>query len=138
MSDGYGYDELEFDCVEYDDLDHQSEVHTRFKIRFTDPHDLLHCPMVQPNDGDAATVGEFLGLLLSTLWLQGEGFSGKRPLGNSDWQQQVYMSMVEGGFADRIINRWGDEDIDDPIAADELILMAIRLAYDHGAGHEQH
>jgi hypothetical protein len=96
-----------------------------------DPHALLHCPMIQPNDARAATVGEFLASLLSALWLEGEGFSGKRPLGNSDWQWQVYMSMVAGGLAEGIINKWGDEDISDEGAANELILQAIRLAYNH-------
>lgn len=97
----------------------------------TDPHDLLHAPMIQPNDGQAATVGEFLGLLLSTLWLQNEEFSGKRPLGNSDWQDQVYLSMIQGGFAEGVINRWGDVEVADVGAADELILLAIRYTYKH-------
>lgn len=94
-------------------------------------HELLHCPMIQPNDGDAATVGEFLGLLLSTLWLQNEGFSGKRPLGNSDWQDQVYTSMIDGAFIEGIVNKWGEVEPVNYVAADELVLQAIRLAYNH-------
>lgn len=96
-----------------------------------DPHELLHAPMVQPNDGQAATIGEFLGLLLSTLWLEGEAFSGKRPLGNSDWYDQVYQSMIEGGFIESEIDKWGDRNPVNYDAADELILLAIRFVY-HG------
>lgn len=101
-----------------------------------DPHDLLHCPM-GPNDADAATVGEYLGLLLSTLWLQGQQFNGKRPFGNSDWQWLVYEAMVKNGFVFGILaDDDGDtylEDFtyDDQIKADELILQAISLAYRH-------
>lgn len=87
--------------------------------------------MVQPNDARADTLGEFLGALLSALWLEGECFSGKRPLGNSDWQQQVYMSLVKGGLAEGVVNKWGDPDIADVRAADELIVRAIQFAYDH-------
>lgn len=94
-------------------------------------HQVLHCRMITPNDGDAATVGEFLGLLLSTLWLQNEGFSGKRPLGNSDWQHQVYTSLIEGGLVEGVVNKWGEVEPENFYAADELILQAIRLAYNH-------
>lgn len=110
-------------------------------------HQLLHLPLGN-NEAQAATVGEYLGLLLSTLWLQAEGFSGKRPFGNSDWQYPVYIAMVKGGLAtgtvyeDNNCNCRADcphsyEELDDwdqesIIAADELILQAIRLAYDHG------
>lgn len=97
-----------------------------------DPHDILHCSM-GPNDADAATVGEYLGLLLSTLWLQDENFNSKRPFGNSSWQWSVYEALAAAGFAETVINKWGDKDIADVSATDELILQAIRLAYDHGA-----
>lgn len=36
-----------------------------------------------PNGAGAATVGEYLAKLLAELWLHDEGFSGKRPFGNS-------------------------------------------------------
>jgi hypothetical protein len=97
-------------------------------------HDLLHLPLGE-NDANAATVGEYLGLLLSTLWLQQEEFSGKRPFGNSDWTTPVYLAMGEAGLTnfsldeDGYIEEWSFED---QSAADELILQAIRFAYYHG------
>jgi len=97
-------------------------------------HQLLHLPMGE-NDASAATVGEYLGLLLSTLWLQNESFSGKRPFGNSDWQYVVYMAMVKAGLATGVVyEEYGSEYLDeiDEVAADEIILQAIRLAYNHG------
>lgn len=97
-------------------------------------HQLLHLPLGD-NDAQAATVGEYLGLLLSTLWLQADGFSAKRPFGNSDWQYVVYMAMVKAGLATGVVyEEDGFEYLDeiDEIAADEIILQAIRLAYAHG------
>lgn len=103
-----------------------------------DPHDVLHCPMLEVNDADAATVGEFLGLLLSTLWLQEEGFSSKRPFGNSGWKWQVYEAMVQNGLAvGTMVEDEGhyyleDFPYEEEIKADELILQAIELSYNHG------
>lgn len=99
-------------------------------------HQLLHLPLGE-NDAQAATVGEYLGLLLSTLWLQADGFSAKRPFGNSDWQYVVYMAMVKAGLATGVVyEEFGYEYLDeideiDEVAADEVILQAIRLAYNH-------
>lgn len=97
-------------------------------------HQLLHLP-IGDNDANAATVGEYLGLLLSTLWLQQEGFSGKRPFGNSDWTTPVYLAMGKAGLTNFTLDEDGyieDFSSDDEIRADELILQAIRFAYYHG------
>lgn len=99
-------------------------------------HQLLHLPMGD-NDAQAATVGEYLGLLLSTLWLQAEGFSSKRPFGNSDWQWAVYTTMIKAGLASGSVyleDGWEEIvefDQEARLAADEIILQAIRLAYNH-------
>lgn len=98
-------------------------------------HEVLHCPM-EPNNANAATVGEYLGLLLSNLWIDGERFSSKRPFGDSDWQYDVYIALNKAGLIKGLIL---DEDgyvkefnQKNSIKADELILEAIKLAYDHG------
>lgn len=99
-----------------------------------DPHDVLHCPMDRRNDADAETIGEFLGCLLSALWKENECFSGKRPLGNSDWQWQVYEAMVKDGLVAGILDdedHLADFSYEEEKKADELILKAIKLAYDH-------
>lgn len=97
-------------------------------------HELLHLEINDPDSG-AQTVGQFLGLLLSTLWLQAEEFSGKRPLSNSDWQYTVYKAMGKAGIAeiefdeDGYIENFTNEA---QISADELILQSIKLMYNHG------
>ena len=40
---------------------------------------------------------EYLHELLSCLWNEGEGFSGKRPFGNSGWDNDVYAFLVKAG-----------------------------------------
>lgn len=96
-------------------------------------HRVLHLPM-EENDAGAATVGEYLGLLLSTLWLQKEGFSGKRPFGNSDWDSAVYIAMGNAGLCEIELDEDGYIETfsqEAECAADELILQAIRLLYKH-------
>ncbi len=82
------------------------------------------------NDAQAARVGEYLGLLLSTLWLQGEGFSGKRPFGNSGWEYDVYVALAQAGIIDGLIvdedGYVASFDRDSQLRTDELILQTIK------------
>lgn len=48
--------------------------------------------------GDNGTVRQYLYALLSTLWQEGEGFSGKRPFGNSGWECDLYKALASGGY----------------------------------------
>jgi len=43
------------------------------------------------------TVKGYLVNLLRSLWAEGEGFSGKRPFGNSGWEYDLYSALVSGG-----------------------------------------
>ena len=60
---------------------------------------VLNVPM-QPNDSGATTVRGYLKTLLFTLWNEGEGFSGKRPFGNSGWEIELAHALVK----EKIIN----------------------------------
>lgn len=55
---------------------------------------ILNVKMVE-NDADAETIRDYLKALLTKLWCEDEGFSGKRPFGNSGWQNEVYASLDE-------------------------------------------
>ena len=48
--------------------------------------------------GDNITIRDYFRILLSTLWAEKEGFSGKRPFGNSSWGYDLYEPLVKGGF----------------------------------------
>lgn len=91
-----------------------------------DPRTVLNLPMQQPNDADTATVRGYLVALLAELWREGEGFSGKRPFGNSGWDYDLYeplirADLIRGGFdEDGYV-----EDVDSE-AGDRLIAAAIQ------------
>jgi hypothetical protein len=48
--------------------------------------------------GDQITVRDYFRLLLETLWDEGEGFSGKRPFGNSGWESDLLNPLALAGF----------------------------------------
>jgi hypothetical protein len=85
------------------------------------------------NDCDAKTIGEYLGKLLSTLWEEAEGFSGKRPFGNSGWQGPVEVALVRGGVVrgniiEETYGCWLD-DYDEP-GAEAAVQLAIRAMWE--------
>jgi hypothetical protein len=55
--------------------------------------------IVEGPDGKTTVVG-YLQALLTTLWHEGEGFSGKRPFGNGGWELDVYKGFVEAKLID--------------------------------------
>ena len=80
------------------------------------PREVLMLPM-QPNDSGAATVGGYLQALLRRLWTEEEGFSGKRPFGNSGWAHDLYRPLIAAGAvdggsldSDGYVNERGDAD----------------------------
>lgn len=90
--------------------------------------DVLDIPLGD-NDANAATVRDYFKALLQTLWREGEGFSGKRPFGNSGWQYDFDDALVRSG---KVHGSAGSDDeraeiVDDAgrEAADELISAAI-------------
>lgn len=50
------------------------------------------------NDAGAKTVRDYFYALLSKLWAEAEGFSGKRPFGNGSWQYDLYAVLIKNGF----------------------------------------
>ena len=43
------------------------------------------------------TIKQYLRQLLQEVWIEGSMFNSKRPFGNSDWQFDVYVALVESG-----------------------------------------
>jgi len=64
----------------------------------TDIQSILNCPL-EENDSGADTVKGYLKALLSTLWDEGEGFSGKRPFGNSGWEYDLTDALIDNKLA---------------------------------------
>lgn len=70
------------------------------------PRQVLDTPM-PPNDaGASTTVRDYLVELLAGVWREGEGFSGKRPFGNSDWQHELCDALAAAGFVEPVEHGW--------------------------------
>lgn len=76
--------------------------------------------------GRAGSVRQYLALTLATLWDEGDSFSGKRPLGDSDWVWPIYEALVR---AHLVRGTFDDEgylsDFPDRNKADRLVRAAI-------------
>lgn len=65
------------------------------------------------------TVRGYLKELLRTIWLEGEGFSGKRPFGDSSWYYDISNALIRAKvFED-------GEYSDPPDDYDKIILACI-------------
>ena len=98
--------------------------------------DYINLPM-QENDAGAKTIGDYLERLLLTLWDEEEGFSGKRPFGNSGWKWEVYTALI---FA-KVVNGKLDEDgyieeVDFSMADDVVRNIILTLFNDLKGGAE--
>lgn len=89
---------------------------------------VLDLPM-SDNDAGASTIGEYLITLLEELWIEGEGFSGKRPFGNSGWEYELYKPLIEASKIKGSLDGDGYiEDVDSE-GANKIILKAIKSLY---------
>lgn len=77
------------------------------------------------NDARAETVRGYLIQLLRDLWREEEGFSGKRPFGNSGWQYEIYAPLVKAGYIAGSLDQDGYLDECDTKAADRLMDQVI-------------
>lgn len=84
--------------------------------------DYLTCPMPD-NDSGSETVGGYLSALLMTLYREGEGFSGKRPFGNSGWEGEVAEAWVRAGLlpGELTTDCWDEDEIE----YDEQLFLLI-------------
>lgn len=85
---------------------------------------ILDLPMKE-NDSGAATIRGYLKALLVRLWEEDEGFSGKRPFGNSGWKVDLLEPLITAGLIKGELDEAGYITYSDDAAADALILKAI-------------
>lgn len=63
--------------------------------------------------GDDITVRQYFSSLLRTVWEEEEGFSGKRPFGNSGWQGEIYAALIGAGYLKgKVVDGYGEVDDD--------------------------
>jgi hypothetical protein len=88
------------------------------------PLDVLDVELAH-NDAGVQTVRDYLRALLLTLWREEEGFSGKRPFGNSGWKYELYKPLIEDGFVEGKLDDCGCVEEVNEREADALIEGAI-------------
>ena len=79
--------------------------------------------------GDSLTIREYFKELLETLWVEGEGFSGKRPFGNSGWEYDLYTPLVKNGFIEGSFDRDGYLDSFNKEDAEKFVLSLIKECF---------
>lgn len=78
------------------------------------------------NRAGAYDVRGYLKALLRELWDTGEGFSGKRPFGDSGWEYELYWGLIKAGLVHGSFDDYGYVANVDKQAADRLIFEAIK------------
>lgn len=86
--------------------------------------EILALPM-ESDDTDAKTIRDYLKALLLQLWDEKEGFSGKRPFGNSSWTFDLYKALVRGKAMEGHFDEDGNVEGFDGHEADVIIREAI-------------
>lgn len=78
--------------------------------------------------GKEMSIKDFFKELLTTLFKEGECFSGKRPFGNSGWDYDLCVCLAKNGVIEGKCSQYGDlEDWDyDSKEADSKILELIK------------
>lgn len=75
--------------------------------------------------GREVSIREYLCELLTTLWTEGECFSGKRPFGNSGWEYDLYIPLLKAGAITGTLDSEGYIDTIDTAAANKTVLGLI-------------
>jgi hypothetical protein len=81
--------------------------------------------MREGNDAGAETIGEYLTFLLERVWVEGEGFSGKRPFGNSSWHYEIYEALADAGIIEATKDEDGYIKEFDSVEASKLVQWSI-------------
>jgi hypothetical protein len=98
--------------------DHEHWTDERFR-------EALDVPFHTYDSFESGTIREWFKALLLALWVEGEEFSGKRPLGNSDWQDDPVEELIDEGFIEGA-DRPGFILVRDPKEYDSLMCNLIR------------
>jgi hypothetical protein len=88
------------------------------------PQQILALPM-EDNDAKADTIGQYFSALLSVLFTETEGFSGKRPFGNSGWDTDVDKALIRANAITGSFDEDGYIEDYDSAAASAIVFDTI-------------
>ena len=80
---------------------------------------------MQENDANAKTIKGYLKSLLCEVINEQEGFSGKRPFGNSGWFGELDEALVKGGWVEGELDEDGYIESVDSEKSHEIIIKCI-------------
>lgn len=119
-----GETSYDIDSAQCEIADLREELKLLRKLEFVDIPKVL-AYRYEGWDLSTCSIQFYLIELAKRCWTYEEGFSGKRPLGNSGWKYDVYFALAEGGFIKGKKNEhhdWEDIDVD---LADQIILKCF-------------
>lgn len=87
--------------------------------------ELLNLKLEHYNFHENFTIRDYFCELLVTLWDKGEGFSGKRPFGNSGWKYDLYKPLIKANLVEGSLDEDGDINELNTKQADNLIRSLI-------------
>ena len=81
---------------------------------------------------DNITIRDYLYHLLADVWTKNEQFNGKRPFGDSGWEEDLFGPLVRAGFISGTVDEGtidddygGDYDVEDMDEAREYVSELI-------------
>jgi hypothetical protein len=81
---------------------------------------------IEGDDSGATTIRGYLVALAAAVWDEVDGFSGKRPFGNSGWTWDVHAALAKAGLIEGRFDEYGGLDHADTEKGDALIRSALR------------
>lgn len=94
----------------------------------TDAESILNIKLTQ-GEMQGITIKQYFHHLLYTLWVEGEGFSGKRPFGNSGWEHDLYHALAVAGVIHSKVEDYGEGfieyDYDESIGIANVIITDL-------------
>lgn len=92
------------------------------------PTEVLDLPLDDhaANQSGAETIRGYLVALVARVWDEGEGFSGKRPFGNSGWEWDLHPTLIRAGVITGTFDEDGYVEDSDDAAAHRVIADAIK------------
>lgn len=76
---------------------------------------------------ETISIHEYLHKLLSTLWEEQDGFSGKRPFGNSGWAWEIFACLIRFGEIPGKLDEYGDVEEGDFSDCEQIIREYIEM-----------
>jgi hypothetical protein len=80
----------------------------------------------EENDARASTVREYFALLVEQVWVQGEGFRGKRAFICTGWDWDLFVPLIRAGLITGTIDEYRRPAEFDFAEGDRLVKLAIK------------